>query len=179
MRRLWRIFLNGLTICSLLLFLATAGLWVRSYWRADKVDWTRSFDPLRNRPFIGLGSSRGRLTIHFGAFAAGERSRFVKSGWDWDTYAHSPIPVSNVANRWGFGVRSGANLFGRRGVVVFPAWLTVAVFAALPLVRGASFVRRRRRLREGHCEHCGYDLRATPERCPECGAAKAKDNCHR
>jgi hypothetical protein len=54
-----------------------------------------------------------------------------------------------------------------------PLWLIVALAAALPAGRlvawGARRRRERRLRREVRCPACGYDLRATPDKCPECG----------
>jgi hypothetical protein len=47
-------------------------------------------------------------------------------------------------------------------------WRVIAVGAILPVVRLVKLITGRRRPCD-HCATCGYDLRATPERCPECG----------
>jgi hypothetical protein len=57
--------------------------------------------------------------------------------------------------------------------VALPYWLLqgVALVAATPGVIAFGIRRRTRRADPNRCRWCGYDLRATPERCPECGAA--------
>jgi transposase len=45
---------------------------------------------------------------------------------------------------------------------------TVGRFVLLAAI-AAPKLRAGRRERKGLCRRCGYELRATPERCPECG----------
>jgi hypothetical protein len=45
----------------------------------------------------------------------------------------------------------------------------VGLTAVLPLIELFRLRRRRRSLAAGLCPVCGYDLRASRERCPECG----------
>jgi hypothetical protein len=51
-----------------------------------------------------------------------------------------------------------------------PYWVVVAALAAVPFGRAAVRWMSGRKWASDRCPACGYDLRATPERCPECGA---------
>jgi hypothetical protein len=61
-------------------------------------------------------------------------------------------------------------------MVAAPYWFLCLVFACLPAWRAVAERRRlvrERRQRRGLCPRCGYDLRATPGKCPECGQTPA------
>jgi hypothetical protein len=53
--------------------------------------------------------------------------------------------------------------------ILVPYWLPCLATAVLPATWLQRRWRRRNRFGPGFCPSCGYDLRATPHRCPECG----------
>jgi hypothetical protein len=57
----------------------------------------------------------------------------------------------------------------RENGLTVPHWLFALIFATAPLLSALGILRRRQRKQAGLCPRCGYDMRATPDRCPECG----------
>jgi hypothetical protein len=53
-----------------------------------------------------------------------------------------------------------------------PYWLVMAPFLLPFAAWWLRHLRHGHRLRHGLCLSCGYDLRESPEKCPECGAGK-------
>lgn len=195
MRRLARRLLTFSSALSLALCVAVSVLWVRSHRVADVFEG-RSTNPSQQsmclylvfssggKLFVSRGWSHNRVLSHYQYTIAG-----MRTGWrHWRHRTQVPkkgfaAPTSPGDRRWdGLGLTLIA-----RGVVwtdvqtdyraaLVPFWWLAVTAAVLP---GAHlFVLRRgmtrlRLSRTGLCTSCGYDLRATPDRCPECGVAPA------
>lgn len=95
---------------------------------------------------------------------------------EWCTFAHFPghsagqaFFSSLPAHSFNFEFTvTGTRLLEYRFIAI-PYWPLVAVFSLLPFRWAFIWWRRRIRRRNGECLHCGYNLWATPGRCPECG----------
>ena len=178
---------NALAALSLLLCLGLAGLWVRSHFVRDWFHFHRvaNGEPLqRDRGEMITYPGVLKLTLYRTVYpppeVPGFRQRLERDdGWFWDTLAAlkpwEPSPPTR-ARRLGFVYQhlpqQGTDLGApATTTVAAPLWAPVAASSLPPLAWLARRLRRARLSSRGLCESCGYDLRASPERCPECGKA--------
>ena len=193
--------LNLLTLLSLLLCVAVCVLWVRSYAAFDWLKLSEveliGGDEADGRRFVEsrvLFSWRGRFgyvrSLDFmGPARAGSYTLIWRPTSDRDAAqnAETIYVVSEMERRWNrwaapmfdhAGFRYVIHAYGYdRGMdVLFPYWTVFVLTAFAPVIWGAGMVRRRFKalhIARGECSSCGYDLRATPDRCPECGTTRA------
>jgi len=173
MRRVARHVYRLVGALSLLLCLAACGLWARSVWRSDLLVApigeynanVRSWDGLIYFDIYRQVALPGRSSERRWGHSSWPRAN-DESAWRW------------LGPRWwdrmGFGHYVGFNTVGQRvDQFVFPLYAVVLLTAVPPALVLVRHIRARRRSRAGLCPRCGYDLRATPDRCPECGATSA------
>jgi hypothetical protein len=182
MRRLPRLLLNAATMLSLALCAALIALWVRSHSTVDAISRSRP-----NGPYHRLISDRGTLTWQSASNCP------YAGGFSW----MRAKPPAVQGSGYGGGVAASDGRLWEQALVLkasgtlatevallggprrtdaeaqHPTWAAVAATTLLPVARLGSWLlrirRRRRQSRAGLCARCGYDLRATPGRCPECG----------
>ena len=105
------------------------------------------------------------------------KMEWIYLGHDGPVPDYFRLPTSKRwSNGFGFAFRSenimGSPTLGWAVTTSVPYWFVVfLLLIPAPLVLRAS-IRRRTRAARGLCPHCGYDLRASLDRCPECGEAR-------
>lgn len=73
-----------------------------------------------------------------------------------------------------FASTDDAHLQERQQYIACP--IVFLVLLALPILWVRRYRRMLRTARSNRCVTCGYDLRSTPDRCPECGADRVPSN---
>ena len=169
-----RILLNLLTAISLAFCIATSVVWVRSYWFYDAVLLEYGSDDI-GVASIGAASQSGAsfylLALRDPLDAPGAPTYL-------DAVAHASFQHRHFGPRFHWDA-SPLYSFGINGQLTLPLWTFVVLFALTPLVRMRRLSLRRSRRIGMQCLQCGYDLRATPERCPECGTGSASSGGHK
>jgi hypothetical protein len=180
MRRLGLI----LNVLVTMLLVAVVALWLRSHLVADVLLWQHWSADLRGTyrgTFRMVTSGRGVLGIDLTELTTAFPARSqTKSRFEWSRGDASQfrLPDDTFWNRIGFGYASQSQTtqgLNDSTVTVraywLPYWLLAVVASVVPLRWVTLLVIRARRQRQGLCALCGYDVRVSEGRCPECGSA--------
>jgi hypothetical protein len=172
-RRALRHAFTILSALSLLLCVAACVLWVRSMSEADGFDahWDDSnYSNLTGR------SDSGGIELSLKVW---EPEPSTRAPLDGRRYVAPRYDTGSRASRFRLGIINMDHYAGEGNLTVvegdryleleLPHWASVAATGALPTWFTLLYVRRKRRRTSGSCRACGYDLRASPDRCPECG----------
>jgi hypothetical protein len=165
---------NSTAIISLLLCIAMIALWVRSYRRIDVLD----FYKLSPRYDYRFTSNVGIIEF--------DRSDFAEDDNGFSSYPISQGPETaekyihdSTEVLWSFKIGpfvGGRTINGTAHaediLLDIPDWAFVILLMIPPTLW--QLHRRKRTPATGHCTLCGYDLRASPTRCPECGTSPPK-----
>lgn len=186
-----------LSLTSLLLGAAAAVLWARSYWVCDYVLHRHLSGPSDSVEVSFYAQSNlGRVRLGYAEFMQSATDG-KPLPWHRLTYSYHrrSLPAQTTLDygwralsfdrHWhGFNWDKGVRTERRRGAggtyrdeyvqLFVPYWCLVVAFALPPALWLCGHVRRRRRRRLHLCPCCGYDLRASPGRCPECGMEAAR-----
>lgn len=160
-------------------------LWIASYTQSGKVSVTLGATRAAmvasgdghlkigryERVVTGLGEGQGEvgrdIELRPGAY---DQVRFTQSTSlpQWPPIQRASISTSeNVLYENGvvLTVRETTKVTGIAWWMIFTP---LAIPLLLPVVFSKQRIRKKRR-QAGLCPNCGYDVRATPSRCPECG----------
>ena len=183
--------LRFISAISLLIFVLILALWVRSNWVLD--EFSEIICVGSNQISFDLQSGRGELWLSFSTHPIRpSKWRISRPSWFHESDPFRLLfflvgtPRGVRYHGWycsGFGAASYQNtsFLVNAGQVqllagtllnvelLSPHWFIALLASLLPL-RWAVVRTRSRRMRDAaQCVQCGYDLRASPDRCPECG----------
>ena len=145
---------NTIAATLMLLALASCCLWLRSYLVTDYFYTSGT---------SGLTSSRGRILVWDKSDGS--------AGALWH-HTGRPFDLSLAGPQF-LGFAFPEHRTGFRQIALLPYWFPTIVALGLSIL----VLRKARKASSGsgHCANCGYDLRATPDRCPECGTARVAE----
>jgi hypothetical protein len=164
-RKLPRILFNVTAILSALLTLAAIAAFIECH-LSDGQPWRRGGWGTTNAPWRRLTLEHDRVTLESYRPGTSEHPRAVswqRAGIRYDN-ADSMVPIASAT--FPVSYHQGWRL-------TVPLWMLLASSLVIPAARLGYARWEHTRPRPGCCPTCGYDLRATPHRCPECGAIPA------